>query len=71
MGFIIIFFQSNALTVGIMKKGEMSNTRTMPLPKKSRLTNNAMNKPKVMVINNTEPTKIIVFDNAGQNIGSV
>ena len=46
MGFIIMFFHSSAFTVGMMKKGDISMTRTMPRPRKGRSTRMEIGQPE-------------------------
>ena len=70
-GFIIMFFQIRALTVGMMKNGEISSTRTMPRPKKGLFTSSARAMPRVTVMIRTEPTNNRVFCSAGMKASSV
>ena len=46
MGFIIMFFHSNAFTVGMMKKGDISMTRTMPRPRKGTVHQDGDRQPE-------------------------
>ena len=52
----IILIHRTALTAGIIKKGEISRTRTIPRPGKARLTNKAMAKPRTTVKIRIDPT---------------
>ena len=64
-GFMNMFFQSRALTVGMMKNGEISMTRTMPRPGNRWLTRMARASPRVTVMTSTDPTSRSVFRSAG------
>ena len=66
-----MFFHSSALTVGMMKKGEISITRTTPRPGKLRSTNTARLSPTETVMISMDPTSSSVFRTAGRKAGSV
>lgn len=66
-----MFFQINALTVGIMKKGDISKTLTIPRPLKVSCNNKAIPRPKMTDIAIILPTKVILFVTALNNAGSV
>ena len=66
-----MFFHSRALTVGMMKNGEISRTRTMPRPGNRWLTRTARASPRVTVMTSTDPTSSSVFPTAGTKAGSV
>ena len=66
-----MFFHNSALTVGMMKKGEISRTRTIPRPLNSRSMSTAIASPRMVEIPRTLPTRSNVFHSAGMNAGSV
>ncbi|MDR6358027.1 hypothetical protein Q3H58_004698 [Pseudomonas psychrotolerans] len=71
-GWKIRFFQISALTVGMMKKGEIKSTRTMPRPKNSLASSSAeISTPKTTLIANTLPTSSRVLVMPGQKPASV
>ena len=71
-GWKIRFFQSSALTVGMMKNGEISNTRTAPRPKNSPASSSAaMSTPNATLIASTLPTSSRVFSAPGRKPASV
>ncbi len=66
------FFQTRALTVGMMKNGEISSTRTIPRPAKSAASSNAeMSTPSTTLISSTLPTRIRVLVMPGMKPASV
>ena len=71
MGFIIMFFHSSALTVGMTKKGEINRMRTSPRPASGSLISRAMSTPKTTVMPITLPSNSRVFMMAAPNDGSV
>ena len=66
-----MFFHSRAFTVGMMKNGEISMTRTMPRPGNRWSTSMASARPRVTVITRTDPTRSRVLTTAGPKAGSV
>ena len=66
-----MFFQSRAFTVGMMKNGEISMTRTIPRPGNRWSTRRASASPRVTVTARTDPTRSSVFRAAGRKAGSV
>ena len=71
MGFIIMCFHSSALTVGMMKKGEIRRMRTRLRPGKGASVRSAIRVPRMTVIRTTLPTSSRVFIVAVMNDGSV
>jgi hypothetical protein len=66
-----MFFHIRALTVGMTKKGEMSNTRTRPRPAKGSLISSASAMPSTTVIKMTLPSRSTVLSTAAPKDGSV
>lgn len=71
MGFIIMFFHSRALTVGMTKNGEISRMRTSPRPASGSLISKAISVPATTVIPITLLSSTMVFHTAAPNDGSV
>ena len=68
----IRFFHIRALTVGMMKNGEISSTRTMPRPEKSPASSKAaISTPNTTLMASTLPTRISVFMAPGRKPASV
>ena len=70
-GFMNMFFQTSAETVGITKNGAMTRMRTMPRPKNGWSSSRARRVPPPMVMISTPITSSSVLVIAGQNDGSV
>ncbi len=71
-GWKIRFFQISAPTVGMMKNGEISSTRTMPRPKNSLASSSALiNTPSTILISSTLPTSNRVLVAPGMKPESV
>src|SRR3954465_8699808 len=70
-GFIKRFFQTSADTVGMMKNGAMTISRTMPWPKIGWARNSASRVPSTTVMMSTEPTRISVLTIATLNAALV
>ena len=71
---LVLFFPIfwMVLTVGMMKKGEISRTRTMPRPKNSLASSSAeISTPKTTLISSTLPTSSRVLVMPGQKPASV
>ena len=66
-----MFFQINALTVGIMKKGDISKTLTIPRPLKVSCNKRAIPRPKMTDIVIILPTKVTLLMTALNSAGSV
>ena len=66
-----MFFQINAFTVGIMKKGDISKTLTIPRPRKVSCNKSAILKPKMTDITIILPTRVMLFMTALNKAGSV
>ena len=56
-GFISMFFQISALTVGITKKGAMTSRRQILRPGKSWSSRREKSVPKIRVMARTSPTR--------------
>ncbi len=56
-----MFFQSTAVTTGIMRKGVMSRVRATPWPRKGRFKSMANSRPKINVMMTTLPVNTMVF----------
>ena len=65
-----MFFQINALTVGITKNGAITSSAAMFLPKNSRSKRTANSVPSTTVMISTAPIKMMLFKMAGKNAGS-
>ena len=70
-GFINIFFQTRADTVGITKNGAITIIRIKPLLYIGLSSNIAAVKPPTEVTNNTPPTRKSVLRIASVKLGSV
>ena len=70
-GFMNKFFQINALTVGIIKKGAIAKILAKPLPKKFWFNKSANAIPNSTETTSTEKTKTKVFHNASKKAKSV
>lgn len=69
-GCINRFFQIRAETVGITKKGAITSSRAMFLPKKYWSKMTANNTPRMMDIASTDPSRIKVLAIADHSPGS-
>ena len=70
-GFIRRFFQTSAETVGMMKNGAITISRTMPWPKIGWSSSSASSVPSTTVMTSTDPTRTSVLTIAVENAGLV
>ena len=63
-GFMNMFFQTSAETVGMTKNGAITRIRTMPCPQMGWSSSSASAMPPTMVISSTPPTSSRVLVNA-------
>lgn len=66
-----MFFQRRALTVGIIKKGEINITRAIPLPLNVFWRSIAIRSPRTTEMEMTLPTRIRLLITASGRAGSV
>ena len=70
-GFMNMFFQTSADTVGITKNGAMTMMRMIPVPNIGLSSRIAAKSPPIVVMANTPPTNTRVFLIAAVKLGSV
>ena len=70
-GFMNMFFQISAETVGITKKGAMTMMRITPVANIGRSSKSAKQMPPMIVMHSMPPTIISVFLIAAVKLGSV
>ena len=70
-GFMNMFFQTRAETVGITKNGAITRMRTIPWPHIGWSSRSANPTPPTMVMTRTPPTSRSVLPSASKKAGSV